>query len=1295
MQLNYLNKLMLRILFLILVLISTKAVNAQDTMSPILIVQNSEDEFSVEVTNEILEAFKYTEFVYKIVDLDDSRSIPISNNTKLIINTSTDIASIDEKELNKLIEYLGAGGNLIFFGTVTDERFAYLQGIRPGADYNIDQTVRGIRSINNIFPGYQGYEFYSSRSVPHSRLKLSSFTTAIRVLATAVTDEEYPILFENQIGLGTVLVFNSYVLYEKDYRGLMFSSILKMLPHLPYRVANVGTIFLDDFPAPLYNTKLEPIATEYDVEQADFVANIWWPDMKKLADSLLITYSAMTAFNYNANIVPPFDYDEWNTGIIKKGNKYIKGSIYLAQDIIKTRHELAFHGYNHFSLVSAEWNDNLSFMESALNSVKKRWRVDDLGKLPITYVPPTNFIDSLGIQALTKALPSIQILSSLYLGEKEFGGARGFGPDPYSKKLFNYPRISSGFNMDGNSIFNQHSMQLLTGIWNHFVHPDDVFQIVQRDVDDFESRNPDNLGWKTSADTSTSLYKEFVNRISYTKDQYPFLRLVAAEEGVMITKDWLATNSNYFEDEENYIVNVLPPAKYISVNKNKETKYWFMYVPSEERASMEKFLKNNIEGYTFSKFWDGYLFQFYSNSNSIQIPKTRNLTRSQSVIADNIRFVRQRNSNYLTNPYFEVLGSNRLDIQIPVEAQLNTALNNYKKNPNSKKAQEAVIALSIETDNAPKAIEVLEYRLNSDTTWNDEDIDRLVTYYGYESAYDQAENYLEKLWYQYGNAKVFELKDKVVAGLGLYSQAFVARWRLRELEYFGTSIDRTLAYTSSIESQETWPETKQRLKGLIEDNPKNDSLYAYTIQRSFYYESPDSTIALLEEFPSWSHSQLTPFATQFANIYGYEIFDYDKALYWAEQSNDIPKRSILEWIAQKNEMDRFYETSKQFIENSSQKDSLRVYAGTTLYYLGYRERGREIMYPLFGIGRNTDTQAHRLMKEEFQYMSYKDKKNLFLEYPNFFSEAERDKFSTDLRWNEGVRLSIFGEYFSDNFDNQSARGGVSVQLGNRRNKSHLVKLEDIYVNNSVANQNFYSNFTGLGYEYEKRKEDFSRVFRFGPSLYFGAEGLLGEAFVSYSISYDSTFTALNLSLEPEFTRQSILQDIYKLKAEFYREDPWLRNKFLTTLSGNTQLYTNNVVDYSLTGRAYLQPKETPVRGRLIGELGWQDASKDFPGANPFFTQNNYFLQGLGFDLRYRNPNTFDYNTLFELELMGKHAATDGFFVTGRANIEHKFDQFWQIKIGTDFSTSSVYQSNRIFFTISHFFQKRMRHPKQR
>ena len=1296
MQRNFSNKLIFILFFLLIGIGFSNDVAAQLKVAPIVIIQSSQDEFSVEVTKEIIQSFKYSNFEYSILNLEETKTIPLTSSTNLVINTTSFIASISDKEKSNLIEYISMGGNMVFFGTVTEESFAYVQGIKAGADYNIDQNVRGIAALEEIFPGYKGKEFYSSRSLAHDRIKKDSFTSQIRILATAVTDKEYPILYENEIGLGKVLVFNSYILYEKDYRGLMFSSIIKLLPHIPYRNANVGTIFLDDFPAPLYNTKLEPIATEYDVEQAEFVSNIWWPDMKKLADSLLLTYSAMTAFNYNANIVPPFDYNEWTSATIKKDRKNVKASIYLAQEIKNTRHELAFHGYNHFSLIAEEWNSNRSFMESALNSVRKRWRIDDLGDYPTTYVPPNNYIDSIGVQALTTGLPSIEIFSSLYLGEKDFGGDREFGQEPFSSKLFDYPRITSGFNMDPNSLFNQHSMQLLTGVWNHFVHPDDVFQAVQRDADAFESRNPDNLGWKTSADTTTSLYNEFVKRLTHTKKQYPFIRLVSAYYGSKIAQDWLNTKSTYLETENKYFVSVLPPATYQSSSKNKDEKYWFMYVPKSERALIEKHLSNTAEGYTFSKLWDGYLFQFYSKSNLIDIPKPKSSIKERTEILANLELANKRYQTYLINPFYLSLGPQTLVVQeIPLEKKLNTAINKYLKNPKNLALQEDLIELSLESDQVMRAIQILEYRLKSNPNWNKNDIDRLVTYYGFESAFLRAENYLEELWRKYGDEKVIFLKDKIAERLGLYTLDFMKRWRLREIEIYGGTDDRVLAYTSAIESQENWPEVKSRLLGLIAGNPRSDSLYAYTIQRSFYYEPADSTISMLEGFPRWSHNQLEPFSTQLANIYGFEIFDYEKALYWAEKSNEIPERSRLEWIAQSDQMERFYTEAKRYLGRSSNNDSLRVFAGTTLYYMGYKDRGYEIMYPLFTEGKRKDTEAHRLIEEEFKFITYKDKKELFRSYPNYFNEQEKKKFKKEYRWNEGVRLSLFGEYFSDNFNNQSARGGLSVQFGNRKNRTHLFKIEDIYINNSVGNQNFFLNFSGIGYEFEKRKEDFSRVFRFGPSLFYGDEGILGEVFISYSISYDSTFTALNLSFEPELTRQAILQDIYKVKGEFYREDPWFKNNFLTTLSGTGQYYTNAVVDYSITGRAYLQPWSTRFRGRLIGELGWQDASKSFPNANPFFTQNNYFLQGLGFDLRYRNPNNFDYDSLVELELMGKHAVSDGYFMTGRLNIEHKFRNFWQIKLGTEFSTSSVYQSNRIFFTVSHFFRKRIKHPKQK
>lgn len=132
-------------------MVLNKPLNAQNEIAPIIILQSSSDEFSVEVTNELIEAFKYPEFKYEIIDLDITENISIDKKTNLLINTSSNITSIDDRELNKIIDYLGKGGKMIFFGTVTDERFAYIQGIKAGADYTIDQTVRGIKGIEHIF----------------------------------------------------------------------------------------------------------------------------------------------------------------------------------------------------------------------------------------------------------------------------------------------------------------------------------------------------------------------------------------------------------------------------------------------------------------------------------------------------------------------------------------------------------------------------------------------------------------------------------------------------------------------------------------------------------------------------------------------------------------------------------------------------------------------------------------------------------------------------------------------------------------------------------------------------------------------------------------------------------------------------------------------------------------------------------------------------------------------------------------------------------------------------------------
>lgn len=112
--LSYLNKYILSSLLFFVLMVLNKPLNAQNEIAPIIILQSSSDEFSVEVTNELIEAFKYPEFKYEIIDLDITENISIDKKTNLLINTSSNITSIDDRELNKIIDYLGKGGKMIF-----------------------------------------------------------------------------------------------------------------------------------------------------------------------------------------------------------------------------------------------------------------------------------------------------------------------------------------------------------------------------------------------------------------------------------------------------------------------------------------------------------------------------------------------------------------------------------------------------------------------------------------------------------------------------------------------------------------------------------------------------------------------------------------------------------------------------------------------------------------------------------------------------------------------------------------------------------------------------------------------------------------------------------------------------------------------------------------------------------------------------------------------------------------------------------------------------------------------------
>ncbi|WP_157470751.1 DUF2194 domain-containing protein [Gracilimonas tropica] len=1249
----------------------------------VLILKNQNEELSKGTSDQVTKALDYAKIPFLTTDLGIiSRTFNIPSSIRTLVITTPSVENFDEQEVQNILKFVAKGGSLVFTNPVLDQKYSFLQGLKPNADFVLDSVNSGFHLYEEAFPGMKGQTFEQPGLQTHYGLIAGDFSNETMVLAGTATNTGQPFIVSNKIGLGEVLTINSFIMNGKVYRGILFSTILRTLPGIPYQVANVSTIFLDDFPAPLYNEKLPPIDKEYDVTHAEFVSKIWWPDMKALADSFGIDYSAMVAFNYNANVVPPFDFQEWRQGSIVFNQNIIQGSIFLAKDIRDTRHELAFHGYNHFSLWDNDW-DNINFMISALQAARKRWQVDDLGTLPTNYVPPTNEIDSLGLEAIIRGMPSINYMSSLYFGEIEDGGGREFDPDPYvPAHIFNYPRISSGFTMSTNTLFNQQGLQLLTGIWTHFVHPDDVFQVIQRSEDEYSSRNPLGLGWKSSEEHSYGLYDLLSRRIKYTLRYYPLNDFLSATEGAKYTEDWRRSLSGYTLEGNSMKVRATFRDNY-EPKVADSTRSWFMYVPEDRVTKVEQALASDSVLAVSTGFWDGFLFQFKTDKTSFTLPNPDiSLSYDPQFIASLTKQVQTEYQQF--RQAATVLEESEEKWR---DTRLEDALRALRKNPDNRNIQEQVINLSIEFGQVQQAISILEDRLLDSQVWIEEDITRLLTYYGWEGLQGRAENFLEQLWSTYQNKKVIDLKNTAVEKLGLYGEKFEQRWRQRELRLSPDDYQLKLNYTKSIESQENWPEMKRNLLELLEIKPDTDSLYAFTLQRSIYYESQDSTLALIEEFPPSAYSQLTPFASNLALMYGFTANDYEKALFWANNAPDFDERIKLYWLSQLD-LDQLYKAKAlELLERNPDDSELRSFVGTNLFYEGFTKESYQVLYPLFEREQEQGFTADTLLRNEIGYMGYEKKKDFYERYPLFFDDDQREGLQRQYRLNEGIRGQVFGEYRDDNFNNTFARGGISAQFGNRTKNTHLLKTEYLIFADDNPQTNEILQYQGLGYEFASRSNNQQIEFRVAPTVLFGESDFIPQALISLGVSKDSAYTSLQLTGGSELTSTSLQNDYYQAQLQFYRQDFWFRGALMTSLSGSGKYYTNDVFSYGGQTRLYLDLMEAKWRLRPVVEIGYADATVSYISGIPYYTPDNYFSQGLGVDLQFRNPDSFEYRTQLTGEIMGKHESREGFFASGRIQLEHKFQNFWEISIGSEFSTSSIYRSNRIFFTISHYFPR--------
>jgi len=609
----------------------------------ILYIRDNSSKQSVANDRNIRKVCDYIKMPFKSMDVEALNTKPAfpASVRSICIH---DIKKLNQAALNKLADFVASGGNLLLSLASDDKRMSYFAGLKPDNDFETDIKSKGFFFNTAVLPNLKGKTYAEDQL--HYGYARASFRKDIKILATASNDREFPTIIENQIGKGRVIFLNTTIEYEKIHRGLLFAGLIRGLDGIPYPIANTSTIFLDDFPSPVYDIKSEPIKSEMNLNIAEFVKDAWWPDMKKVAEKYKISYSAMIAFDYKNNVEPPFLFDQWDSHKIKVNKKTEILSDWLIFDSKKHGHELCLHGYNHVEFKKGHWK-NPDFIGMALKSVQKKWGVSNYGPMPVTYVPPSNIIDPEGVNYLRKGMPSIKYICSLYLGDPAEGGGREFDFDPYNKDFFDYPRISDGFYMETDKKFSMESLFIYTGIWTHFVHPDDVYQIpspFNKSAGDFDLRNNRELGWRKTKGKPTAMLGEFTTLLDEMGKTYPQIRYVNAGEGGKIVNDWRASKFLHENTNGLYTVRELEPEKSLG-----NTQYWFVYSSFQNAPKIEASLVREEALYSKTPLQDGFLYSVYTHNSQLTISDLKVKSAAQQKETEKIvKSVAQQYKAYLT-----------------------------------------------------------------------------------------------------------------------------------------------------------------------------------------------------------------------------------------------------------------------------------------------------------------------------------------------------------------------------------------------------------------------------------------------------------------------------------------------------------------------------------------------------------------------------------------------------------------------------------------------------------------------
>ncbi len=1151
---------------------------------------------------------------------------------------------LSDRAVESLKDFVGRGGMLYFTEKNLDERFAFLLGLRPDYDMKIDNTAKGIHFRTPVLPGMEGLKI--EREAFHNGFRADNFVPTIKVHASSVSQENYPLLLEHQIGGGRVVLYNSSNPFEKQGRGLFFAGLLLGLEGIPYPQLNVASIFLDDFPSPLYKTRKEPVWSEMQLNMADFVEAVWWPDMEQLAKRHRLKYTAYVCFDYNDRVTPPYMFREWDESTGAEGARSIKVSAALGRKVIEAGHEIGLHGYNHQSLLKSVWPGKLE-MVTALEAATKKWRIEGFGELPISYVPPSNYIDSLGVQAISEALPGMRYLHSTYLGTFSEGGDREFGPEPWNNRFFNFPRISSGFLFGPEEQFNISSHYLYTGIWTHFIHPDDVYQIEKDETTgDFRLRNWEGLGWRKTPG-GEGMYARFSRILTELRARHPMMRFMTATEASEVTARWRYAIYEHLPFDDYYTVGT---EHYRQDPSHRQ--FWAVFVRPENRQVIQQSIEEQQISYQDVEFLDGYLYTLESSEQYITLPEIQNRASTGSDL-------KELEKDFLASRESLLPFVNRLQNLVNRE--------NYAK---------ATSLMEIQFRNGlVKSQYWLEY----------------FDYMSWDGRQEEAWDFLDKI-YRERQQQVYGAIAKELAEVHGYASDSVRElWQGRQIEWGQADVSILEAFIRDFNRPEAKYFIKKAFEQLLAFDDTETRRYAY-LNHLLQYEM-DGALEIIRELSpcQGSYRDLAyPMAWALANK-GY----YDSALEWARCTPDLDQETLDYWLFKSEKMyltkeNDEYRYFKVLLHNEPERAAMELSSEpaciSTLQILkeeiannladyGFYIKASQWLdcateVPmhkqvewLYQSGRYTELierftayaqkypQDEKVLQNMVRYFLYMErtadaaeilsrlapgpeysrlldlwnaaittsdlpvKEEMISTYPKLFKPSVSQKTTEELRLKEGNSLHFESNSVNDRLDPTVLRFYAGYDLQGKKGAVHQFRgvRSFAYPINFIPEDtlNGRSDLLGIAYNY-KTHTGKGREFQFGLQLENDGEGkTFYHLRAAVEWSRDKSFKSINLRYAPVQTGPGYIAGIYQGNLTGYYE--WSPDKKWKLYSGMTaSYYTDGETDLILNTGNYLKLlKNSSWHSGPFAEISYGLSSVDRRDGFPYWTADQRFYGGAG------------------------------------------------------------------------------------